>query len=463
MDAPHRSIARATLFVLAAAAVGAPARGGSADGVSPGHPKPEPWVGRDGASWSGAPLVTEPRPTGFERPACSLRRPVCVHRAAAVPESAAATALEALEAAYERLVLALRLPAPAVDGGRGGTDGLDLYLQALASQGSGDPVELGLDPIDPWGFDRASAFCRSSVRSEADLERAASLCLGEAIVARLDPATTPSLRRAFALHLWLATGSPAGTDLAAIEDAQATPERAVAGRDRGPGTMGAALLLEHLEATHGSGGPGSLATGLFAAAASDTDAGALTWNDEPDALDVLRHTFGARPPEAARLFGNFAVARAFLGSRDDHTHLPRLTSVGDAGRIRFDWLLPLSTLPRRVGASRPIEPTGSVYVWVDLDEVLASKRLGFEAEWEPPVTFQWTMVRLDADGRELSRVAAPFQERSTRVGQLVEDLAGAAAVLIVGTNLGGIGPGELHDPDLAPVEPSGYAIHVTPL
>jgi len=462
VEASHRSIARAALISLAATVAGFPARGrpdypGSPDGAGRA-PETVPEEGLP----TGAPLVTEPRPEGFEPPACSLRRPVCVHRASVVPESVAAVALTALESAYERLVLALRLPSPERDRGRGGTDGLDLYLFPPEPAARGE-VELALDPVDPWGFDRASGSCRAVAASAVDLARTAALCVGEAVAARLDPAATPSLRRAYALHLWLATGAPTGTDLAVIEDAQVTPERAVASRDQGPGTAGAALLLEHLDATRGGGGPGALATGLLAAAASDTRAEALTWNDEPDLLDVIRHTLGARPAETAQLFGGFAVARGFLGSRDDCTHFPRLTTVGDAGRIRFDWSLPLSTLPRRVATTRPIEPTGSVYVWIDLDEVLTRGRLGFEAEWEPPATFQWSLVRVSADGRELSRVSAPYQEQTTSAVQHLDDLASAAAVVIVGTNLGGRGPGRPHDPDLAPLVPSGCTVYVTPL
>ncbi len=461
MNASHRSIARAVLLILAAAVGGSPARGRPDHRGSAGRPGSAQETGFEEELPTGAPLVTERRPEGFAPPACSFRRPVCLHRASAVPEGVAAVALTALESAYERLVLALRLPAPERDRGRGGTDGLDLYLFPPEPTTRGE-VELALDPLDPWGFDRASGGCRAVATTAADLARTATLCVGEAIAARLDPAATPSLRRAYALHLWLATGAPTGADLAAIEDAQVEPERAVASRDRGPGTAGAALLLEHLDATRAGSGPGALATGLLAAAASDTKPEALTWHDEPDVFDVLRHSLGASPAEMARLLGGFAVARGFLGSRDDRTHFPRLASLGDAGRIRFDRSLLLSTLPRRIATTRPIEPTGSVYVWIELDEVLAHHRLGFEAEWEPPATFQWSLVRVGADGRELSRVSAPYQERATKAVQRLDDLAGAAAVVIVGTNLGG-GPGRPHDPDLSPLVPSGCTVYVTPL
>ena len=38
-----------------------------------------------------------------------------------------------------------------------------------------------------------------------------------------------------------------------------------------------------------------------------------------------------------------------------------------------------------------------------------------------------------------------------------------AGVLIVGTNLGGLGPTYPFDPDFAPYEPHGYAVHLAKL
>src|SRR6186713_3221427 len=81
-----------------------------------------------------AKLALDPRlPTGTElpvtlpRPAvlaslCSFARPVCVHATSAAQQASLSEALLALEHAYERIVLALRLPAPLGDAGAGGTD-----------------------------------------------------------------------------------------------------------------------------------------------------------------------------------------------------------------------------------------------------------------------------------------------------------------------------------------------------
>ena len=50
---------------------------------------------------------------------------------------------------------------------------------------------------------------------------------------------------------------------------------------------------------------------------------------------------------------DFAVARAFVGARDDGQHLPGLSWSSGFGRVRFDWVVPFSSLPRRVAIKPP--------------------------------------------------------------------------------------------------------------
>mgnify|MGYP001555972865 CR=1 FL=1 len=77
--------------------------------------------------------TTEPRPP-VTASLCSFTRPVCVHAVGAAQEAALPASLSALENAYERVVLSLRLPSPLGDGGAGGTDALDWYLAAPPSE-----------------------------------------------------------------------------------------------------------------------------------------------------------------------------------------------------------------------------------------------------------------------------------------------------------------------------------------
>ncbi len=422
-----------------------------------------------GGQTEEAPVRVDPRlPKGAriwpaaERPvmdqpgACSPSRPVCVHQARSADAALGLRALSALERAYDDLVLGLELPVPLLDRD-GGSPALDLYLSDAEGRGLsvfGDARRLG-------GFDRQSGFCVYG--GAGALERAATTCLGELIALRLDAGVTPHLRRAYATHLWWAVGRPDDLDLAAVADVQAHPERAIATRERTRSSEGAALLLEYLDRRRGSGGAGTLSTGLIALAANQTPPGAWLWHNEPDVFDVLRRTLDDDRGKLSGLLGDFAVSRGLLGGRGQPA-LPELGFAGPLARARVDWTLPLSSLPRRVAATRPVEPGGASFVWVPLDGVITQETtLGMRAHWEPPVAFRWEVVKLDRDGRELSRLSLPFREKATEVEQRIGELAGAAALLIVGTNLGGVDLAHPFDPDVAPFEPHAYTLYLAKL
>ncbi|MBK7585428.1 MAG: hypothetical protein IPI67_35205 [Myxococcales bacterium] len=422
-----------------------------------------------GAVQKKAPVQTDPwlptgatvrspvsRPADVESPGCSFRYPVCVHRSANTSPERALRALSALENAYGRLVEVLRLPRPLSDAGMGGSDHLDLYLTSDTSR-----LRIGVEPQVTRLFDQAAGFCLVGDAEHRLLEREAALCVGEAIGLGLDPAETPHLRRAYASHLWSLIAAPTSADMEAIDEVQAHPERAIASRELNESSEGAGLWFEYLEASRGTGYPGTLATNLMSIAASKTEPRGLLWNNSPDVFDVLRRALDDKPRDAAMLLSGFAVTRGFLGARDDGEHLPQLEWSGDFGRVRYDWSIKLSSLPRRVASLRPIEPTGAMYVWLEVDRPLGDKELAFQAEWESPVSFQWAIVRVDAEGRELSRIYAPFVERGTQVQQTLTDLDGAHGVLIVGTNLGGVSLSHPFDPDYSPFEPHGCTVYLT--
>jgi hypothetical protein len=385
-----------------------------------------------------------PRSSGA---ACSLTLPVCVQRGAGVSAAQGLRALRALEVAYERTVQALGAPAPLPDEGHGGSDALDWYLQANAGELSTEP-----DAVSLGALDRAAAFCVASP-SDDDLlaERDATLCLAEAIAKRLDPGETPGIARAFASELWWLTGRVSALDVQLIDDAQAHPELALAGRSA-PANGAAALLLDYLESARSSQPMAELATSLLSAAASSTPSGAFAWNNEPDVFDVLRHTLDEDTAKVSTLFADYAVSRAFLGDRDDGSHAPFAEWAGAFGRPRYDWVIKFSSLPRRVRAARPIEPTGIELIWVDLDEVPLGVSLGFESEWEAPVSFKWRLISLDEAGREMARVDVPFQERGRSSEGRVVNLTGVRAVLAIGINMGGVDLAHPFDPDLDPFE-----------
>jgi hypothetical protein len=372
---------------------------------------------------------------------------VCVQPAADVSGSDALLALQALELAYERVVYALALPAPLADDGNGGSDALDWYLD------DGRSLSTERDAVGLGGFDRAAAFCVGGGTGDPQLmQRDATLCVAEAIAKRLAPGETAALQRAFATELWWITGRATSLDVQDIDDAQAHPERALVARSAQPNAA-AALLFDFLERSRSSQRTSWLSASLLSAAADRTPPGAFAWNDEPDVFDVLRHSLDEDTTKTATLFSQYSVSRAFLGDRDDGTHPPFVAWAGAFGRANYDWVIRFSSLPRRVRASRPVEPTGQEMVWVDLDEVPLGVSLGFQSEWEAPVAFRWTLISVDDQGQEMARVDVPFQERGRSSEGRVVNLTGVRAVLAIGVNMGGVDLTHPFDPDLDPFEP----------
>ena len=410
------------------------------------------------------PVVFDPNlPTGarfsreHERPhsataACSSRAPVCVQLEEGADGARAMGALAALETAYGRVVDALGLPAPLSDEGHGGSDALDWYLGAAPSPTAPNELVVEHDAGGLGALDRSAAYCRGGGSADALLqEREATLCVAEAIAKRFDPGETPALQRAFATEMWWLTGRISALDVELVDDAQAHPELAIAGRSAHASGAGP-LFFDVLETARSAQAIGSLSASVLSSAASSTQSGAWAWNNEPDLFDVLRHSLDEETSKMAALLGEYAIGRALLGDRDDGAHAPFGEWTGSFGRARYDWVIPFSSLPRRVRASRPIDPTGLELIWVKMDEVPLGVSLGFESEWEAPVAFKWFLLSLDEQGREMARVDVPFQERGRTTQARVVKLLGVHAVLAVGVNMGGVDLAHPFDPDQDPFE-----------
>jgi hypothetical protein len=416
---------------------------------------------------------------------CSSRHPLCVHlvtRAARpegrdpaprplrrpaprdVPESARlsngqevqwlARTLAAAEAVLDR-GLALGLPPAPTDDGRGGSDAYDLYLDSAASG-----VATWPDPLEPLvRFDRASSFVvlpppdpRPSCRVEIELAR----CLGEAALLGLDGAAHPSTLRMQASYLATLLAPCLDAELDAVDRAQRSPEISLAGDapDRLAGTL---LFPWYLDAAYGTGAPGAVMTALFALSQQRSEPTAERLRDEPDVFDALRRAATDRGTTLDDVLLDFAVARAFVGSRSDGAHLPGSERLGDFGRPRFEWSVPYPTLPRRLGPARPIEPTGASYLWLELEDAPSGSQLLFQAEWEQPTAFAWALVKVDRQGIEVGRLQAPAVYGNDRVQLTVADLEGLAGLLVVGTNLGIDDRSHPFDPD-EPLAPAEYSV-----
>jgi hypothetical protein len=426
------------------------------------EPPPERPIETDPRLPVGSSIEVRGRPAAGAR-ACSFRAPVCVHPTAGVSETSVLAALDALEVAWERLIGALGLPAPLPDAGRGGSDALDVYLvPSERTAPAFERVRVHAEARRFGGFDAAPGFCVLAEVAGVLAERAATLCLGEAVALRLDPGETPHTRRAFATELWWITGAPTSLDFEAVDAVQRVPWRAVLDRDLGDRSEGSAMFFDFLEWSLGVGSPGTLAAALLSASAQTTPAAAAVWHNEPDTYDVLLHTLDENEQRLADAFGDFAIARAFGGERDDGQHPLPLEWAGAYGAPAIDWTLTFSKLPKRVRLT-PLEPTGAAFVLLDLEGERAGATLGFQAEWEPPAEFRFELVKLDAAGNELGRIEVPFQERERKVEARIVDLAGVESVLVVGTHLERVDIDHPFDPDVAPFEPHAALVYLVEL
>jgi hypothetical protein len=377
---------------------------------------------------------------------------------AGTPDRAHA-ALAALEGAYRRLVIAARLPAPLRRWDP--NHGSPAVTWKLLDNDSALDVEHW--PLAGSSFESEALVCRSGVAtaSDATLERDAYLCIGEAIAMRLDAAESPRSRRAFAESLWWEFGRPSEADVFEIQLANARPYRASVGRDERADAAATAQLFEYFEQSLGTPAPFALVTGLFAVSGEPRKQGTARYVNEPDWLDVIRESLGDDRADFAHRINAFAAARAQLGSTEGP--LAHLAWAGNASKLIADWDVRVSSLPRRVASNKPIEPLGSMLVRLDVDVPTKELSLAIHVEWEPPVPFTWTAVKLDAQGRETGRIDFAFEPRVTSAEKRLVALDDARTLLILGTNLGGIDAAHLLDPDHAPFEPHGCTVYVVRL
>ena len=386
---------------------------------------------------------------------CSQAHNLCVHAPDSRLSHLIAPALDELDTVAISLGQVMRWPMPLPDGSRGGSPAFDVYL---------DPGERGwvtVLPDVPKDFDfadRASAFARMDPRLSACQRRAAlAEAWARAGLFAVDAGANHALAAASAAYVASVVQACDGAFLAAIDDYQSQPWAAVSQEDVAAG-RGAMLLPWFLQSTYGIDGSLDLLHALWVHEAQLTPAGHRRWVDDPDFIDVLRSFQKDRGAPFSDLMLEYAIARAFVGDRDDGIHMQGTGWLGSTGRVRFENRIAWSSLPFWVRPERPIEPTGAIYVWIDLKDVPADASLGMRAEWDAPAVFRFAVLRLGADGQEIGKLAPPTQERSSSVELNVEHLEGASALLLVGVNAGALAGDFQFDPDETPPEPAGCMI-----
>lgn len=368
------------------------------------------------------------RPASTVTPRCDTGGVFCVHGALSDD-----LAVDLLNTANDVLdtYRSLGMPRPEYDGALGGDGRIDLYVDANAPTASAfvDPGSASTGP------DRGTAFVvtpppSAGCHGRQSLARAIAqtLLLGE------DAALEPNSRTMLGGYLAVLAAPCFLAELEAIDTAQRAPERTFTG-ELGGDDDASFLFPKFLEERYGTQEPGKLSMALAAISSQQTPAGSPLI-DEPDIFDALRVTQQRNGASLAETLLEFAVARAFVGSRSDETHMVDVAQYGDLGRVRIEWEIAYDSLPRTLKPLRPIEPLGATYLYIDLAGTSDKSELTFVIDWERPVGFRWAVVKLDASGAELSRKEYAPILGSQHVEATLRDLNGASALLIVGVNEG---------------------------
>lgn len=414
---------------------------------------------------SGRPLDrAPPRPVGGPR-ACSARYPVCAIPAGKVPPRRALDALDAAERAWGALTGPLRIPPPE----RGPLATWDLYVV----DGEEDATAWAEERDVRSTIDRAFGWGAVSARLAAGCSF--DLAVARAVVEGARLGVAPSVDRATSLAQvdYLARlAVPCSTwDPADARTFQSQRERPLADPwieegGTGPGSAGrsyargAGLFHGWLDYAYGAT-PGAIVRAMWALAPTRTPIGAGRWANEHDGFDVLevtwKNTHKGKRDAVDDLWLDFAASRAFFGVAEDGWHFPEARSLGEAALVEPDWVVPWPSKPRRLAPRAPLGPLGAAYVVVKTEGAPRGARLRVELAWEEHARVRAALVRIDARGREMGRVAiAVANPKSTEAQMTLVDLDGVDRVLVALTNAGD--PAYPFDPDDEVWEPHGWLL-----
>ena len=358
--------------------------------------------------------------------------------------------IEALDAAYA-ILSEQGWPLPPADGGRGETDGFDVYvvasLRARALQGREvwpapdapvDPVRMSDAYFDAPVFDAAldSGIVFSAVSENLPRDRqlgCAVQLVAEAGLYAADPAEAPALRHATGAWLaWRLTGQ-FGCDEDALVRQQLESRRSYVAHDDA-GASGGAILIDALSQRHDGGGTAFMRDVWTLSRQITTDS--LDMRAEPDVLRVIGQAAQLVHDPLDRVIESLSVARYFVGREGAaQSEIGLLRALPSQARVPVFAEARWSALPRTLWmGDAGLEPWGSAYARVDVSEAPAGSTLRVWLEGEPWTEWSLVAVRLDAEGRELGRTRVP-QTRRTRGFIPVELVGGAHEVVLVVTNM----------------------------
>ncbi len=374
---------------------------------------------------------------------------VSVHAAPGLIDRAlAAEWTRALDEAHE-LLSRDGWPLAGTDGGRGGTDGLDVYLVESIAEPPVDPLEDGATgvrggrrsevrmdvPLFPTALD--GALVHIEVASAVPRDRLLPCALqvvAEAGLFAADPAEAASLRRATGAWLaWSYTGS-AGCDEDALARQQVESFRGFVAHDPREGE-GGAIFLAAMSQRHDGEGTQFVRELWQLARQRTTDDGDL--RGEPDVLRVLGQAADLVHDPLDRALESLAVSRYFAGSdaRPTGREVAILRSLPTGAAVPVFGTTTWARLPRTLALqSEPLEPWGSAYARVTVEQAPAGSVLRVWLEGESGTEWSLIAVRIGSDGSERGRTRAP-RTRRPRSYIPVELGEGTSEVLLVITNI----------------------------
>lgn len=398
-----------------------------------------------------------PWPTAWARPRgvavrTSTEWDVTFHQPhAAIDDDLASRWVDAFDTAYALLARDGWPLAPA-DGGRGGGDGLDVYVvPEIEGDEAADPAlepepgarsrsprttDVRMDvPLFPAALDGAVVHVVLDDDVPADRALPCAIQLAaEAGLFAADPAEAASLRHATGAWLaWFYSGI-AGCDEDALVRQQRASYRALIGPDPRD-AEGGAIFLAAIAQRHDAHGTTFLRDVWQLARQRTRDDGDL--RGEPDVLRVLGQAADLAHDPIDRALEALAVARWFVGAapRREGCEVALLRTLPEGATVPELGTTSWTRLPRslRLGPES-IEPWGSAYARVDVREAPAGSVLRVWLDGETGTEWSLVAVRLDDQGRERGRTRAP-RTRRTRSYVPVELSAGTTEVLLVVTSI----------------------------
>lgn len=371
---------------------------------------------------------------------CSMKRPVCLESSST--KGLSRVTLDRLVRAFEEVVYGFDLPSAFAS-----------WEAPLRWQLDSDRrLNIEVRLRQTRGYDRGAARC---VGGHETLETARRCVFGASLAARA-PATASWLRDGWAAAAAHEVGptpqssSEIVTSFSRPGAGVLTSSRIAPARPDDPrvwvSPLRSARFFAYLSerAKQPASSVGFLSLSL---AATRTDAGALRFEAEPDLADVVRATHRYNRGDVARFYDDFA-RWSYFDAREF------------ASDMFVDWEIAGDTLPRTVAFSHPIEPSGSFYALLKLPPAMKKEVFGFRASCETPVSYVWSVTRLDGSGRELSTFPLTFQERNPDASGRVLPVPGMETLLVVGTNVGGVALTHPFDPDHEPHEAHGCRLSI---